>query len=241
MTVSDIYEVFVNENCMFAKWTDVKPAFTFNKTPFFNILVPTSDTVKYKFLMENLNQNNYGTLFMGETGVGKSVIIMDYLAYLNNHKPGEYITKSSNFSAKTTSKNVFDTLKTTIFKNGNFQPPTGKKFIYFIDDINLPQLDEYGSQQPIEFIRQLIDNKTFYDEKKMLKKIKDTIFMCACAPPSGGRNKVTPRLFRHFNMIWMTDLSTDSMVQIFKSMVEGFLEPIKGLAEEADSLIDRCY
>ena len=28
----------------------------------------------------------------------------------------------------------------------------GKKFIYFIDDINLHQLDVFGSQQPIELI-----------------------------------------------------------------------------------------
>ena len=154
---------------------------------------------------------------MGETGVGKSVVIMDYL---KNEKSGKFIYKSSNFSAKTTSKNIFDILKTTIYKNGNFAPPAGKKFIYFIDDINLPQLDVFGSQQPIEFIRQLIDNIMLYDEKKTKLSIKDTIIMAECAPPSGGRNPVTPRLFRHFNMIWMTELSKDSMQLIIKTIVK---------------------
>ena len=48
--------------------------------------------------------------------------------------------------------------------------------------------------------------------------VKDCYFAAACAPPSGGSNKfikyiyfkgnpVTPRLFRHFNMIWVPDLS----------------------------------
>ena len=37
--------------------------------------------------------------------------------------------------------------------------------------------------------------------------VKDTKFITACAPPGGGRNEVTPRLFRHFNMIWVPDLS----------------------------------
>jgi dynein heavy chain, axonemal len=234
--MNDIYDVFVNENGVFSRWAEKKETYKYDRsTPFFNILVPTTDTVKYKYLMKHFNANNYPSLFMGETGVGKSVIIIDYL---NNCEASEYIFKSSNFSAKTTSKNVFDTLKSTIYKNGNFQPPTGKKFIYFIDDINLPQLDEYGSQQPIEFLRQLIDNKTFYDEKKTLKKIKDVIFMACCAPPSGGRNKVTPRLFRHFNMVWMTDLSVDSMKQIFKSIMEGFLESSKSLYDEVDELMD---
>jgi dynein heavy chain len=206
---------------------------------FFNILVPTSDTVKYKYIASQLAEKGYNGLFMGETGVGKSVIVLDFLEKADTTK---YTYKSSNFSAKTTSKNVFDTLKSSIYKNGNFQPMAGKKFIYFIDDINLPQYDRFGSQQPIEFIRQLIDLKTFYDEKKVLKKIKDVIFMAACAPPSGGRMKVTPRLFRHFHMIWMCDLSVDSMKQIFKSIVDGFIESAtnKELFGEVDELMNNA-
>ena len=232
----DIYDGYVKDKASFINWSTLTDPFKYDRNePFFNILVPTSDTVKYKYLMDHLNKKNLGCLFMGETGVGKSVIIMDYLSQLDKSL---YLTKSSNFSAKTTSKNVFDTFKATINKNGNFQPLSGKKFIFFVDDINLPQLDEYGSQQPIEFIRQLIDNKVFYDEKKTLKKIKDVIFMAACAPPSGGRNKVTPRLFRHFHMIWMTELSNISMKNIFKSILEGFLENSKGLITETDDIID---
>ena len=164
---------------------------------------------------------------------------MDFLKNLTENN-SSYLYKSSNFSAKTTSKNVFDTLKASINKNGNFQPSTGKKFLYFIDDINLPQLDEYGSQQPIEFLRQLIDLKSFYDEKKMPKKIKDVLFMAACAPPSGGRNPVTPRLFRQFHMIWMTELSEDSMKQIFRAIVNGWLEAgtNKSLKDDTDNLIN---
>jgi len=48
--------------------------------------------------------------------------------------------------------------------------------------------------------------------------------VCACAPPGGGRNAVTPRLFRHFNMIWVPDLSKQSMITIFSSILKGFLD-----------------
>jgi len=236
----NIYDVILNVNNatfdrFFDKVSDRTPYKYDENFPFFNILIPTNDTVKYKEIMSILSNNGYNSLYTGETGVGKSVIIMDYL---KNEKSGNFIYKSSNFSAKTTSKNIYDILKTTIYKNGNFAPPAGKKFIYFIDDINLPQLDLFGAQQPIEFVRQLIDNKMLYDEKKIKRTIKDTIFMAACAPPSGGRNPVTPRLFRHFNMIWITDLSIESMQLIFKTIVGSWLSNTKNLEKETDVLID---
>ncbi len=67
--------------------------------------------------MENICNYNFNTLIMGETGVGKSVITMDFL---NNLDASNYMFKSSNFSAKTTSKNIYDLFKANIFKNGNF-------------------------------------------------------------------------------------------------------------------------
>lgn len=154
----DVYDVIV-QGTDFEKFDKIseKEPFKFDKNvPFFNILIPTNDTIKFKELMRILSSNGYNSLFMGETGVGKSVVIMDFL---KNENSGGFIFKSSNFSAKTKSKNIFDILKTTIFQNGNFAPPAGKKFIFFVDDINLPQLDLFGAQQPIEFVRQLIDNK----------------------------------------------------------------------------------
>lgn len=58
--------------------------------------------------------------------------------------------------------------------------------------------------------------------------VKDTRFVAACAPPGGGRNAVTPRLFRHFNMIWVPDLSQASMRQIFTAILKGNLELKQG-------------
>jgi len=51
-----------------------------------------------------------------------------------------------------------------------------------------------------------------------------TQFVLACGPPGGGRSPVTPRLFRHFNMIWVPNLSQMSMKTIFTQILKGNLE-----------------
>lgn len=59
--------------------------------------------------------------------------------------------------------------------------------VVFIDDINMPMLETYGAQPPIELLRQIIDHGGFYDLKKIqFMYVKDFIFAAACAPPSGG-------------------------------------------------------
>jgi len=49
------------------------------------------------------------------------------------------------------------------------------------------------------------------------------VFAAACAPPGGGRNDVTPRLTRHYHMMWVPALSAESMTTIFDAILGGFL------------------
>jgi len=37
----------------------------------------------------------------------------------------------------------------------NFGPPGTKKLVYFIDDMNMPEVDTYGTVQPHTLIRQV--------------------------------------------------------------------------------------
>ena len=113
-------------------------------------------------------------------------------------------------------------------------PPAGKKMLVFVDDLNMPTLEEYGAQPPNELLRQVIDDKGYYDVEKvgLFKFVADTSFVSACAPPGGGRSDVSQRLMRHFHTVWLSNLSGKSMKTIFSAILSGFL------SAEIPSLID---
>ena len=60
-------------------WEKIVPAFKYNKeVPFFEMLVPTVDTVRFGYLLEKLLAVRYPVLYTGGTGVGK---VSDFTIY----------------------------------------------------------------------------------------------------------------------------------------------------------------
>ena len=67
----------------------------------------------------------------------------------------------------------------------------------------------------------------------------DVIFVCACGPPGGGRNHITARFLRHFNIINYVELSNGSLCLIFTTILSNFLSTFdQSVAKLAEGIVN---
>ena len=130
---------------------------------FSKILVPTVDTRRFSWLLGQMVANRWPAMFVGDSGTAKSVIIQ---SYLNSLPADNYIKLNINFSSRTASIDMQKTLEDNIDKKSgrNFGPKIpGRKLIVFIDDVHMPKVDIYGTQQPIALLKLLLDKGYMYE------------------------------------------------------------------------------
>ncbi|PNJ55830.1 DNAH11 isoform 9, partial [Pongo abelii] len=156
------------------------------------VLVHTTETTRLRYFMELLLEKGKPLMLVGNAGVGKTVFVGDTLASLSE----DYIVSRVPFNYYTTSAALQKILEKPLEKKAghNYGPGGNKKLIYFIDDMNMPEVDLYGTVQPHTLIRQHIDYGHWYDRQKvMLKEIHNCQYV-ACMNPMVGSFTINPRL-----------------------------------------------
>jgi len=191
---------------------------------FSSIMVPTADTVRSTWLVDSImsvcGQGRNCALLVGDSGTAKTTVAAKYLLSCD---PATSTALTINFSSRTSSRNVQVAIEDVLEKRtkDTFGPPAGKKLLVYVDDLNMPTVDTYGTQQPVALLKLLIDRGYLYDRGKDLsiKHMKDMKFIAAMVP---GRNEVDPRFVRLFNVFCIAFPPEASIKQIYTSILHTF-------------------
>jgi len=168
--------------------------------------------------------NEIPMFFTGNSGVGKSVMIANTLNIMKEQ--GKILPIFINMSAQTTSGRTQQSIEEKLEKKGRgaLGPPVNKKLAVFVDDINMPTVETYGAQPPIELLRLYVERKGMYERSDWSwKQVHDSTVIACAAPPSGGRANITMRFTRRFNMFCLPEASPGTLTTIFSSILKGFL------------------
>jgi dynein heavy chain, axonemal len=102
--------------------------------------VPTAETTRIRYFMDLLLEKGWPIMLVGNAGCGKTVLINDKLSSLNE----DWLAVSVPFNFYTTSEMLQSILEKPLEKKAgrNYGPPGSKKIVYFIDDMNMPEVQK---------------------------------------------------------------------------------------------------
>ncbi|KAJ8266677.1 hypothetical protein GJAV_G00133350 [Gymnothorax javanicus] len=214
---------FDGEQKKWVPWTSLVPAYIHNiDVQFIDILVPTVDTTRASWLLEQMVKIKRPVVLVGESGTSKTATTQNFLKNLNTDTT---MMLTINFSSRTTSMDLQRNLEANVEKRTKetYGPPMGKRLLVFMDDLNMPRVDEYGTQQPIALLKLLLDRGGMYDRGKELncKILRDLGFIAAMGKAGGGRNEVDPRFISLFSVFYIPFPQEEALHHIYSSILRG--------------------
>lgn len=133
-----------------------------------------------------------------------------------------------NFSSRTTSKDLQANLEDNIDKRSGriFGPKIlGKQLIIMIDDLHMPRVDTYGTQQPIALLKFFVEKGYIYERTGGLEQkiIKDTQVVSALLPPSVA-TMVDPRLLSLYTTYNLIFPSQENLQRIYNTILSNHIK-----------------
>ncbi|KAJ8957969.1 hypothetical protein NQ318_001970 [Aromia moschata] len=222
-TGGTVFDYFIdNETKQFLPWSECLGRFELDPdVPLQAVLVHTSESIRIRYFLNLLMEKRKPVMLVGNAGCGKTVLIRDKLSSLSDN----YAVTTIPFNFYTTSEMLQKILEKPLEKKAgrNYGPPGNKTLIYFIDDMNMPEVDTYGTVQPHTLIRQHLDYNHWYDRNKLTLKDVHNCQYVSCMNPTAGSFTINPRLQRHFCVFAISFPNSESLTTIYHSILSQHL------------------
>nr|XP_023023241.1 dynein beta chain, ciliary-like [Leptinotarsa decemlineata] len=214
----NVFSYYIEEETKrFLPWTDLVPEFELDSDiPLQATLVSTAETTRIRFFIDNLMSKKAPVMLVGPAGSGKTVIVAEKLHSLSEN----FAVTNVPFNFYTTSEMLQQILEKPLEKKAGrvYGPPGNKTMIYFIDDMNMPEVDKYFTVQPHTLIRQFMDYQHWYDRQKLTLKDIHNVQFISSMNPTAGSFTINPRLQRHFCVFAVSFPSQDASYHIYNSI-----------------------
>lgn len=177
--------------------------------------MPTIHTTRLRYLLDIHLKRKHPVLFVGGAGTGKTQVIKDYLA---STRTDQVAYKTINFSSFTDAASLQRDIESMLDKKSGktYGSAMNKTLIAFIDDLNMPYVETYGTQTPIQLLRQIIDYGSIFNREQLEERkfIQDLLFF-SCMNHKSGSFTVDLRLQRNFSSFTMYTPTDDIIKRIF--------------------------
>ncbi|GIQ88187.1 dynein heavy chain, partial [Kipferlia bialata] len=202
-------------------WTDTVPEYDYQpEQQMRDRLVETAQTRSMHYLMDLFLKNRDPFMLAGMAGTGKTSLVVSKLRGLSEEA---YLHQIVNLNYYTDTMQLQMMMEKNLEKKvgKNYGPTGNKRLVYHIDDLNMAQVDLYGTQAPITLLRQHRDYTSWYDREKLTLKHINNVQFTACMNPTSGSFTINERFQRHFSVLAVDFPSDEDLKTIYSSIVTG--------------------